>query len=140
MADLGESLRALLLDDASVLASVQSRVIPDRLAQGETLPAIVYRVIDTTHYHDITGPNAGMARSRVTLECFASTRAGANSLAELVRNSGVRDWSGSSYGVDVRSVEIDSGMYYQTEEPNDGNHEYRYVASIDYAFHYTESV
>lgn len=140
MADLGESLRALLLADASVLAQVGSRIIPDQLAQAETLPAIVYRVIDGRHYHDITGPNAGMVRSRVTLECFAATRAAANSLAELVRNSGIRTWSGDAYGVDVRSVEIDSGTFYYTDQPTDGSHEYRYVASVDYAFHYTETV
>ena len=139
MADLGESLRALLLADATVLASVGSRIIPDQLAQGESLPAIVYRVIDTTHYHDITGPNAGIARSRVTIECFADTRAAANTLAEAVRNSGIRTWSGDAYGVDVRSVEIDSGAYYFAEQPSDGTHEFRYGVSVDYAFHYVET-
>lgn len=139
MADLGESLRGLLLADSDVLASVGSRIIPDRLAQGESLPAITYSVLDTVHYHDITGPNAGMARSRVTIECFDSTRAGANTLAEQVRNSGIRTWSGDAYGVDVRSVEIDSGAVYFTEEPTDGTHEFRYGVSVDYAFHFVES-
>ncbi|QDV86919.1 tail completion protein gp17 [Planctomycetes bacterium TBK1r] len=140
MADVGQSLRDLLLDDASVVAQVGSRVIPDSLAQGETLPAITYRVISTTHEHDINGPKVGLATARIAIECYASTRVAANALAELVRLSGILDWEGDDNGVDVRAIEIDSGAEYLSEQNSEGSHELRYITATDYSITYRETV
>ena len=140
MADVGESIRALLLADASVAAQVGTRIVPDVLAQGEALPAIPYRVISTRHEQMITGTKVGILSSRITLDCFATTRAAANALAELVRLSGLLDWSGATYGVDVLAVQVDTGAAYEHEPNTEGSHELRYITSQDYAITFRESV
>jgi len=140
VADVGESIRDLLLDDASVAAEVGARIVPDALAQSETLPAITYRVISTVHEHDITGPKVGVASARIAIECYASTRASANALAELVRLSGILDWSGSANGVEVMAIEIDSGAEYMIEQNSEGSHELRYITATDYSITYRETV
>ena len=140
MADAGESIRALLLDDATVVGLVGARIIPDALEQGETIPAITYRVLTTRHEHEITGAKAGMAIARITVDCYAATRRAANQLSEAVRLSGILDWYGDAYGVDVRNVNIDSGAQYQFEQNSEGSHELRYITTQDYQIHYLESV
>lgn len=139
MADVGESLRTRLLADANVAALVSSRMYPDELPQNTTIPAIAYRVISTTHVHTINGPKAGFRRSRITIECFASTRPVANDLANKARLA-VVDWYGDASGVDVRAVEMDSGETYFTEQNTEGSHELRYVTTQDVALTFTEEV
>ena len=140
MADVGDSVRALLLDDAAVTAVVGTRIVPDGLAQGETSPAITYRVISTDHEHDINGPKVGIVRSRITIDCYSTTRKAANALAELVRLSGILDWSGSTYGVNVLAIVIDSGAEYIAEPNSEGSHELRYITSTDYSVTFRETV
>lgn len=140
MADVGSSLVALLKASAEVVAIVNDRIVPDQMLQGEAIPSIVYRVISTQHSHTISGAKAGIASSRITIECFATSRQAANELAEKVRLSGLLDWSGPAYGADVRDVTIDSGAYYLTEQSNDGSHELRYITSQDYQVHFIEAV
>jgi hypothetical protein len=140
MADVEQSIVSLLSADSDITDLVGARIVPDQLAQGDTLPAIAYRVISSEHAHNINGAKAGARFARVTIESYATTRIGANALAELVRLSGILDWSGSAHGVDVLSTEIDSGAFSFTEQNTEGSHELRYVTSYDFKILYRESV
>lgn len=143
MADLGASLRGYLVANAGVLATVSNRIYPDVLPQEysvkKTGGALTYTVINTIHDHLINGLS-GMARSRVEFTSFASTRAGANLIAEAVRASGLVGFVGAMGSMRIESVMIDEGIQYGTEGPTDGTQEHRYLTIFDYLIAYQETV
>jgi hypothetical protein len=141
MADLGEAIRGFLAADAGVLALVSSRIFPDVLPQGYSVAtggALTYTIIDTTHDHMINGL-AGIARSRIEFAAFAATRAGANLIAEEVRNSGLAGTMGLVGGVYIESVMLDDGIQTLDERPTDGSQQHRYLTVFDYLIAYQES-
>lgn len=141
MADLGSAVKAFLVADADVLALVASRVYPDVLPQGydvSTGGALTYTIIDTTHDHLINGL-AGIARSRVEMTAWASTRLGANAIAEAVRESGLVGTTGMVGGVFFESVMLVDGIQTLDERPTDGSQEHRYLTVFDYLIAYQES-
>jgi len=142
MADLGSAVRGYLAANAGVSALVGSRIFPDVLPQGYTIRnggALTYTIIDTVHDHLINGLS-GIARSRVEFAAFASTRAGANLIAEAVRASGLQGYTGAMGGVLIESVMIASGIQTLDERPTDGSQEHRYMTLFDYMIAYQESV
>ena len=141
MADLGEAIRGFLIADAGVLALTSTRIYPDALPQGYAVSAggaLTYETISTTHDHMINGL-AGIARSRMEFTAFASTRAGANAIAEEVRNSGLAGTTGTVGGVLIESVMIADGVQTTTEMPTDGSQQLRYLTIFDYLIAYQES-
>lgn len=141
MPSLLESVRGVLLDSSSIVDKVVDRVIPDELEQGVALPAIVFRRISGQSYDQLEGRGAGIARSRIQIECYSgNSRKEADELAELVRLSDLLIWQGERHGTDVRSVVIDENATHFTEPNTEGSHELRYVTSIDFEFHFLEAV
>ena len=142
MADLGTAIRGYLAGNGGVAAAVGVRIYPDVLPQGYTVKtggALTYTIIDTVHDHLINGL-AGIARSRVEFAAFASTRAGANLIAEAVRASSLQGYTGAMGGVLVESVMLESGIQTLDERPTDGSQEHRYITVFDYKIAYQESV
>jgi hypothetical protein len=142
MADLGSAVRGYLAANPGVAAVVATRIYPDVLPQGYTVKtggALTYTIIDTVHDHLINGLS-GIARSRIEFAAFASTRAGANLIAEAVRASKLQGYTGAMGGVDIESVMIASGIQTLDERPTDGSQEHRYVTIFDYMIAYQETV
>jgi hypothetical protein len=142
MADLGSAVRGYIAANAGVLALVSTRIFPDVLPQGysvRTGGALTYTVISTTHDHLINGL-AGIARSRMEFTAFASTRAGANAIAEAVRASSLEGYIGAMGGVRIESVMISGGIQTLDERPTDGSQEHRYLTVFDYMIAYQETV
>jgi hypothetical protein len=142
MADLGTAVRGYLAANGGVSAAVGARIFPDVLPQGYTVKtggALTYTIISTVHDHLINGLS-GIARSRIEFSAFASTRAGANLIAEAVRSSGLQGYTGAMGGVLIESVMIDSGIETLDERPTDGSQEHRYLTVFDYMIAYQESV
>jgi len=142
MADLGTAIRGYLAANGGVSAAVGSRIYPDVLPQGYSVRnggALTYTIIDTVHDHLINGL-AGIARSRIEFAAFASTRAGANLIAEAVRASSLQGFTGAMGGVLVESVMIASGIQTLDERPTDGSQEHRYMTIFDYMIAYQESI
>lgn len=75
-------LRNALVLDATVAASVGTRVYPGRLPQGATMPAITYNRISTVR--DASHSGAGLAWARFQLDCWAETYGAADTLATAV--------------------------------------------------------
>lgn len=141
MADLGSAVRGYLAANAGVTAVVSTRIYPDVLPQGYSIRnggALTYTVISTTHDHLVNGL-AGIARSRVEFTAFASTRAGANLIAEAVRTSGLQGYIGAMGGVFIESVMITEGIQTLDERPTDGSQEHRYLTVFDYMIAYQET-
>jgi hypothetical protein len=142
MADIGSAVRGYLYANAGVLALTSTRIFPDVLPQGYTIRtggALTYTVISTTHDHLINGL-AGIARSRIEFTAFASTRAGANAIAEAVRASNLQGYTGAMGGVYIESVMITGGIQTLDERPTDGSQEHRYLTVFDYMIAYQESI
>jgi hypothetical protein len=142
MADLGAAVRGYLAANGGVLALVSTRIFPDVLPQGYTIKtggALTYTIIDTIHDHLINGL-AGIARSRIEFAAFASTRAGANVIAEAERASGLQGYTGAMGGVHVESVMLVDGIQTMDERPTDGTQEHRYLTIFDYLIAYQETV
>jgi hypothetical protein len=142
MADLGSAVRGYLAANAGVAALVATRIYPDVLPQGYTIKtggALTYTLIDTVHDHLINGL-AGIARSRIEFAAFASTRAGANLIAEAVRASSLQGFTGAMGGVLIESVMVSGGVQTLDERPTDGSQEHRYVTIFDYMFAYQETI
>ena len=142
MADLGEAVRGFLTANSGVAALVSTRISPDVLPQGYSVAtggALTYEIIDTVHDHGLNGLS-GIARSRIEFVAFASTRAGANAIAEAVRASGLQGTIGLVGGVFIESVMIDSGVQTLDERPTDGTQQHRYLTVFDYLIAYQESV
>ena len=142
MADLGTAVRGYLAADSGVSALVAARIYPDVLPQGYSVRsggALTYTIIPGTHDHLINGL-AGIGRNRIEFAAYASTRAGANLIAEAVRTSGLIGYTGAMGGMSIESVMFDLGPYSRDEGPTDGSQEHRYVTIFDYLFAYQESV
>lgn len=142
MADLGAAVRGYLVADSGVSGLVASRIYPDVLPQGYKVRdggALTYTLIHTVHDHLINGL-AGIARSRIEFAAFASTRAGANLIAEAVRSSDLVGFTGAMGGVLIESVDLESGVQTLEERPTDGSQEHRYLTVFDYLFAYQETV
>jgi hypothetical protein len=142
MADIGQAVRGYLAANAGVAALVATRIFPDVLPQGYTIKtggALTYTIIDTVHDHLINGL-AGIARSRIEFAAYASTRAGANLIAEAVRASSLQGYTGAMGGVLIESVMLTGGVQTLDERPTDGSQEHRYITIFDYMIAFQESI
>ncbi len=81
---LESELRTYTLAGPAVAALVGTRMYARKLPQNPTLPAISFQRIDTRRLHDMTGPD-GLPRPRIQVNCWATTPAGADDLAAVVR-------------------------------------------------------
>jgi hypothetical protein len=142
MADLGSAVRGYLAANAGVAALVSTRIYPDVLPQGYSVKsggALTYTLIPGTHDHLLNGL-AGIGRNRIEFAGFASTRAGANLIAESVKNSGLIGFTGAMGGVFIESVMYESGPQTLDDRPTDGSQEHRYIAIFDFTFAYQETI
>lgn len=132
-----KAFRTKLLSYPAVTAAVGQRIYPDVLPQKATMPAMLATVISTrreTHLMDVTRT----AHSRIQIECYALTRAGADELAHIVRKTGIAAFRGTVNGVEFLGITIDSGEQHMQEEPTDGNQEHRYITMFDFLISYRE--
>jgi len=102
-------LKSLSAVTAIVGESNAARIRPDRLDQGETLPAILMEV-DENPQNDLSGIG-GLVYSDVTLTCRATTKTAARALAEAVRLNGTDPGTGmAGHHGTVASVTFDATL------------------------------
>lgn len=101
-----QDMVATLEAASAVNTLVSGRIYPRRLPQNPTLPAITYQQVSAVRVRDLTGP-AGKSRHRISINCWASTTAGAHALAQAVRQSidGFQGWWRDTF---VGSVNLDN--------------------------------
>lgn len=125
-------LATYLLAQSSVSALIGSRIETDKLAQGETLPAVMLQVISRTHVQHLQGiTTAGTVR--VQIDCYAATRLAADAVAEAIV-AALRLLAATpaaiGAGTFVGDLEI-QGPRSEATGPDDGSDEWEYVASLD---------
>lgn len=93
---IDEGLRLFLLDSPGVTAEVGTRIYPDPLPQGATLPAITYMDISDVGSTSNDGPDC-LSRTRYQFKHWAATREAARRVERATRAvlSGYRgSWPG----------------------------------------------
>lgn len=141
MAEVGSALRTKLLTYSSVSDLVGTRIYPDALLQGCTLPAVVYTKISTEREHELSDVTR-LSHTRIQFDCYSNKTGGriaANGVAAAIQKSGICAYRGTTDGIAFQSIQIDSGDSYGSEPPSDGNQEHRYITSFDLRVSYLES-
>jgi len=138
MADIGAALRAKLIGTTAVAAILGTRVYPDRLPQGATLPAAIYYLISGTDETSLAG-TIGLAHARIQVDAWASTRLAANSLATAIRDAicaaTVSRGTWDTVGVEA-CTPAGGGERYDTQDKGDGSDEPYYLTHRDYLVSY----
>lgn len=137
MTDLNEAVYEYLSSIAALTSLVSTRIRPDVLDDGETLPAVVFWRVSGTHNDTIDGTFSGLAEARVTIEAYAADRKTATRVAEQVRLAMI-DMRGTRSGVKIRNVSVDSGAEHYVNYPTDGNGTSRYVTAQDFRISFAE--
>ena len=139
MADVGEGLRLFLLSKTAITDLIGQRIYADILPQNATLPAVAYSKISTRHDYTLSR-FAGLAHCRIQFDCFATTRASANEIAEAIRASGIVGTKGETYGVNIRGARVEEGQRNEIEYSRENSDDHRYVTSLDLEIDYSETI
>lgn len=125
-------LRTYLLANAGVSALIGTRMYPNALPQGATLPAVVYYLISSTHVQSLGGITAA-GTCRVQLDCYAATRLAADGVsAPIVAALRLLSVGQQSIGAGTLVCDIEiQGPRDDQQEPADGSDEWTYISSLD---------
>lgn len=108
MAELELAVYDRLRADAAVSALVGTRIHPNVLPAGSTLPAITYFRVSATRVGAL-GADSGLAQARMQVSCWASTNLGMTALAKAVRDALKRLAPGAYSGVTIEAIFQDDG-------------------------------
>lgn len=140
MADIGLALRHKLIGTAAVATILGTRIYPDKLPQGATLPAAVYYGISGTDEPGLAGL-LGRADQRIQVDSYASTRTAANALSLAIRDALTSSWGRGTWGPTGSTVSVsgcvpEGGERYDTQGLGDGSDEDQYITSRDYIIYF----
>jgi hypothetical protein len=138
MASVSASLRTKLLTYNGISSIVGQRMYADVLPKSATMPAVILWRISTTRDHTVSDVTKS-GHTRIQVDCYANTRAAADSLALAIQQSGICAFRGTVDSITISGVEIDSGDQHEHEPPTDGNQVHRYLTSFDFMVHYSEA-
>lgn len=139
MSDVAEAVRAWMIEQSDVAELVADRIYPDILPQNPQYPSVVMTKLSVRHEHQLSDL-AGLAHARVQFDCYATTRAVANQVAEAIRLTRITAVKGETEGVDIRGVELEEGQRNFVEPPNDASDEFRYGTNFDLLISYVEEL
>lgn len=147
--DIRVGLRAYLLDDATIAASVDSgasaspryRVFAIKLPQGEARASIVYSRISGQGDHHMQGAS-GLNRTRIQIDCWAPLAAGADAADLLARQVKERidGYRGSILWGDDSPEEaiVVQGIFFESEREDFDDVAKMYRSSKDYLIWFEE--
>jgi hypothetical protein len=139
MADVSEAVRLFMLSKPAITDLIGSRIYADIVPQNAPLPSVAMSKVSTRHDHTLSN-FAGMAHCRVQFDCYASTRAVANEVAELLRVSGLVATKGVTFGCNIRGARVESGQRNEIDYSDESSDDHRYVTSFDFEIDYKEEV
>jgi hypothetical protein len=79
-----KALFAHVTTDTTIATLIGSRLFPNKIPQGASLPAAEYKQEAGKREHTMTGP-VGMVDSKYTIVCYGTGYSAAKELAEAVR-------------------------------------------------------
>lgn len=99
MASIEQALFTHVTSDATIAALIGTRLFPNKIPQGQPLPAAEYKQNKGDRVQTMDGPD-GMVDAEYTIVCYAATYAQARELAEAVRKR-LDGYSGVVAGVTI---------------------------------------
>ena len=135
MPDISATIRSMLVADTNVSGVVSSRIHADVLPQRCVFPAIAYEIIDTTPNEHLSGI-VDLSRARIQIDCYAKTRADANSLADKVRLAIEKKTAGTYSSQYIVEINLVSGEQFFVEQPKEGTDKRVFGTSQDFYVHY----
>lgn len=135
MADIAQDVVAYLLADTDVSNLVGTRVSTDHLPQGQSMPAIVCRVIDTVPNESLATTPSSFASTRMQVDSYAENRTDANTLSEKVRLR-IQNKRGDIGNSRVSAISMASGIAFEIDPVEAGTDQRRFVSSQDYMIHH----
>lgn len=136
MSDIGKAVRTYLLTKSGVTTLVNQRIYPDVLPQNAKLPAVVFFVVSNHPEHHMGGGST-LTQARVQVDCYASTRLGANALGEAIRNA--MDGTTGTFGAQfAQTCHLDMRQYFY-DPPEDKSDVGRYGETQDWLIAVTET-
>lgn len=136
------AFRQHLLDDASISASVGTRIYPDEyVPQSAVLPYLTFGISSRPHESSLSGAS-GLARARVQLDVWSDLSTETESIADDVRMliDGYRGTLGSGGNtIVVRNVFLDDEES-SSEARTDGTGVALYRHRMDWILWHTETV
>lgn len=135
MADIGADIATYIKADAGISALVGSRVFSDYLPQGKSMPAIVYTVISATPAQTLSSTPSSFSSDRIQVDCYATSRSGANTLAESVRIR-MQNTIGDVGDSTVSAIALENGPYFGFDPAEAGTDQRRFITSLDFFVHH----
>ncbi len=133
-------LRAFVIANGAVTALIGTRMFPQRVPQGQAMPAIRYNHIATTSAIALAGV-LGLAETTMQLDCYADTYAESIDLAEKVRVALVANNNGDRLMGSTRVYRTQ--LAGSADEPPfkepDGGDKWRFNRSLDFLLEYIEA-
>jgi hypothetical protein len=137
MSDVAIAIRSWLLTKPSLTNVIGQRFYADILPQNPTLPAVTFSKVHTRHDHTLSNL-AGVAHSRIQFDCYATTRAVANQIAELIRKTGIVALRGTQSSVEILGVRLEDGQRNYVEYTREDSDDHRYVTTFDLIVDFAE--
>lgn len=136
MSVIEEAVCKILKDAAGVAAIVSTRIYPQVIPQGGTMPAITYQRISGPRLRSLAGAST-LAHPRFQINCWATTYKGASQLEDAVR-AAFDDYLGTVLSVGIQAVDLqdDGDMLEVAEEQRDRR---RFGRRMDFEIWHVES-
>ena len=120
-------LYTYLQTSSSLTSAIGVKLTPDHASQKSKLPYVIYERVSTDSPVHLGGATS-RENTRVSFDCYATTRSSANSIADLIRDRlhGKRGTVGTTT-VDV--IVIDN-QFSDSIPPQDGSAQESHIASL----------
>lgn len=118
MAVIEEGLLTYLSTFAGLVSLISTRVYPDFIPQGATLPCLTYQRISTSrdHSHDTNGIGTDLAHPRFQFSAWATTKSSAKAINEQVRAALNGKTGTIATGVSINNaLSVDERYTYEPE-------------------------
>lgn len=135
MADMEKAIKSILVADATVLALVSTRVYPNWVPQGASMPAISFNQVSGIRDYSMDGAD-GMAQTLYQIDCWATTYSETRDLADAVRGA-LSAYSGTIAGVtiDVAFLQDENDVPEYSKQSDVAK---RYGKSLDFTIWFRE--
>lgn len=143
MADFETNLITYLTSKAPITSLIgvgdNARIYLGFPKQGAALPYIVFEIFEGSSAEHLTAIS-GIASNRVQIDCYASTKAGSKTLAELVRLAPMQMYRGTMGTMFSNGITSPGGFRRGYDSPAQGSNQARFWTSRDYFINYEEAI
>jgi len=123
---LEKAVRAVLLANGTVAGLVSTRVYPQRRPMGTAVPAVIYQTV-FQETNQALATQAGLKRSRISVECIDNTYGDTKTLRDAVQTALI-NYSGTTSGETIHSLRLESAV--DMDEVNEPAGEFGFFRTI----------